>query len=703
MPPRRQSKKDKEPEALTPQEYQELFRNLGFYRENDQTHGDKKKYHHWKLDGHQIKWRQAAGDSDNRRNFVNVNEARSAGAKALAKHVAEQGTAHSMYGKYYKRLEHHAGLMPALAGGAKGGVAAPTAEDQQFLNEEAPVDAGGGSADVTPSKKRNILQKLTGTGKGSVSPAPPAPPRALSPIPGARVTRTLPSWAAPGNDGVSGIIAAQAQFRGRRGRGIAAQRRAKLGGGGGGVPLEGAGQARDQAEAVKKSKDAEEVAGSSAPPQDNLEEEATGDQHGNPGMGGGGVDPGAPNMTDEEDSDGDQVDEKAQTPGQRRREQAMKWLEEQRSPKGKGDEKEESVKETSPPPGTPPIDGGTVPDSPAPGSSDPSKEFKNANASMAEQVEEEEKEKKVKVKPGGEPPDPGAAAPEPPRNDLDEKFASEGRAGGASEEYEGDGFGVHNAHKYIHPIAVERIGSMKQIPFDPARTAFAQTHRQELSEMSDEDLYKHNKDFCGQYINTLRVSEPYYGPGSARADLLREYVELAVLSSMSKPTPTEFSGGSTSRLGLLLEVSHLGISLSDFLQQAVRGAGKHNTQAPQATIGHTGVPVAGGPPAGSAFSTGPGGLPKRSTSNSEANKGLPPQRGSWHDGKEVTQMNHDAPDPHGGPSLARVGGRQMHDPGIYNREMHDKNYQAVRQVDPNVVQLRLRPREDRMGSHLYID
>ena len=99
------------------------------------------------------------------------------------------------------------------------------------------------------------------------------------------------------------------------------------------------------------------------------------------------------------------------------------------------------------------------------------------------------------------------------------------------------------------------------------RDAYVKAHRTEMSQMSNDDIYATNKDLCEQNPE-MRIKEPRYTTG--RTNMLREYVELQVLSVMAEPSAEDIANDS--RMGLLLDASKLGMQLSDLSEALKRGS-----------------------------------------------------------------------------------------------------------------------------------
>jgi hypothetical protein len=97
----------------------------------------------------------------------------------------------------------------------------------------------------------------------------------------------------------------------------------------------------------------------------------------------------------------------------------------------------------------------------------------------------------------------------------------------------------------IHPVAVKRIASERQLNIQPYFQAFAKDHRENIQNMKDSELYQTNVELCDQYIETMRVKKTRFMSG--RNNLVREYIELSVLAKLSN-SPTKNMNGS-SRMG----------------------------------------------------------------------------------------------------------------------------------------------------------
>jgi hypothetical protein len=125
-----------------------------------------------------------------------------------------------------------------------------------------------------------------------------------------------------------------------------------------------------------------------------------------------------------------------------------------------------------------------------------------------------------------------------------------------------------------------------------------------MTKMSNDDIYATNKDLCEQNPE-MRIKEPRYTAG--RVNLLREYVELQVLSVMAEPPPDDIA--SDSRMGLLLDASKLGFSLSGLSEALKNGApaaaAAVATVAAAAAAGPLGLNATGGGGAGGGAAADP--------------------------------------------------------------------------------------------------
>ena len=196
----------------------------------------------------------------------------------------------------------------------------------------------------------------------------------------------------------------------------------------------------------------------------------------------------------------------------------------------------------------------------------------------------------------------------------------------------------------IHPVAVKRIAGERQLNIQPYFAAFAKDHSENIKQMTDSELYQTNVELCDQYIETMRVKKPRFVSG--RNNLVREYIELSVLSKLSNSPAKNLNG--SSRLGLLLDTSNMDINMQNLMDaistaknMAVEGGGDGNVtlpagQAAQGVNGNTDLPV-------------------KST------------KGQAHD-KTKSGMN---------PQLSHALGKNVTDPGLFDRVKFDKNYQPI--------------------------
>jgi len=169
-------------------------------------------------------------------------------------------------------------------------------------------------------------------------------------------------------------------------------------------------------------------------------------------------------------------------------------------------------------------------------------------------------------------------------------------------------------------------------------------HRENIQKMKDSELYQTNVILCDQYIETMRVKKPRFMSG--RNNLVREYIELSVLAKLSNSPAKNMNG--SSRLGLLLDTSNMDINMQNLMNaiskaknMAVEGGGDGNVtlpagQAAQGVNGNTDLPV-------------------KST------------KGQAHD-KTKSGMN---------PQLSHALGKNVTDPGLFDRVKFDKNYQPI--------------------------
>jgi hypothetical protein len=151
----------------------------------------------------------------------------------------------------------------------------------------------------------------------------------------------------------------------------------------------------------------------------------------------------------------------------------------------------------------------------------------------------------------------------------------------------------------IHPVAVKRIASERQLNIQPYFEAFAKDHRENIQKMKDSELYQTNVELCDQYIEAMRVKKTRFISG--RNNLVREYVELSVLAKLSNSPAKTLNGNS--RLGLLLDTSNMDINMQNLMNaistaknMAVEGGGDGNVtlpagQAAPGVDGNTDLPV----------------------------------------------------------------------------------------------------------------
>ena len=168
------------------------------------------------------------------------------------------------------------------------------------------------------------------------------------------------------------------------------------------------------------------------------------------------------------------------------------------------------------------------------------------------------------------PTDSGVAPPETGSGGLSNKAgenADVGLSGNRAQAQVNAATVQSKVKDAVHPIAVKRIAAKKGLNYTMMRDAYVKAHRSEMMQMSNDDIYATNKDLCEQNPE-MRIKEPRYMTG--RVNMLREYVELQVLSVMAEPSPEDIA--SDSRMGLLLDASKLGMSLSDLSEALKRGA-----------------------------------------------------------------------------------------------------------------------------------
>ena len=162
--------------------------------------------------------------------------------------------------------------------------------------------------------------------------------------------------------------------------------------------------------------------------------------------------------------------------------------------------------------------------------------------------------------------------------------------------------------------------------------------------MKDSELYRTNVELCDQYIDTMKIRKPRFVSG--RNNLVREYIELSVLAKLSNSPAKNMN--SSSRLGLLLDASNMDINMQNLMDDisnakntAVEGGGDGNVtlpagQAAQGVNGNTDLPI-------------------KTT------------KGQAHD-KTKSGMN---------PQLSHALGKNVTDPGLFDRVKFDKNYQPI--------------------------
>jgi hypothetical protein len=179
-------------------------------------------------------------------------------------------------------------------------------------------------------------------------------------------------------------------------------------------------------------------------------------------------------------------------------------------------------------------------------------------------------------------------------SNLDGKAGIDGRA---PEKYSTSGQNnsadIEKSHKgTIHPIAVKRIASERQLNVQPYFQAFAKDHRENIQKMKDSELYRTNVELCDQYIGTMKIRKPRFVSG--RNNLVREYIELSVLAKLSNSPAKNMDG--SSRLGLLLDTSNMDINMQNLMDaisnaknMAVEGGGDGNVGVPAGQSAQQGV------------------------------------------------------------------------------------------------------------------
>ncbi len=258
---------------------------------------------------------------------------------------------------------------------------------------------------------------------------------------------------------------------------------------------------------------------------------------------------------------------------------------------------------------------------------------------------------------------------------------------------------------YLHTVAVHEVQKRSGVGFQEYYEPYKKSHASRLSQLTDDEIYRQSLEWCQQYFNTLRIKEPFFKPGEVPTEvLIKEHCELAVLAQMAKP---DVGVASSSRLGLLLDTSELGIALEDLLH-AFHSTAKGGDA--RMSLDPTDPSKPGkGHPAGGPLSMGDGGLPKRHPNYLHFKQqqeereisggfGQPEEHAQEHFRPKTFMKGPGHDVRRSGPSLAHAPGVDLNDPGIYNRVQHDNNFQPVHRIDPNVVMLRTKnePRPKRI-------
>ncbi len=147
----------------------------------------------------------------------------------------------------------------------------------------------------------------------------------------------------------------------------------------------------------------------------------------------------------------------------------------------------------------------------------------------------------------------------------------------------------------VFPEAVKRIAKKRRQDYRVWRNSFIKEHAGRINKMDEAALLWGCTELKEQYMPTMHIRTLRYSNGASRRDLVRQYVELSVLSKLS-----EDDGEGSDKLALMLANNKLGLNLADLLGEGKAMKSGTASTDPYAPLKADGTKVKGGAPVGSA-------------------------------------------------------------------------------------------------------
>lgn len=215
----------------------------------------------------------------------------------------------------------------------------------------------------------------------------------------------------------------------------------------------------------------------------------------------------------------------------------------------------------------------------------------------------------------------------------------------------------------VHPVCARRIMKKKNMDFRAFYISYVKQHSTRINKTPLPALYQETVETVEQYKPTLRITRAKYNPAAGRRNVIREYIEVQILATLSE----EVEEAGSEKMALALANSKMGLNTGD-----VMGEGKKlkddNNKDPHARILADGTKEQGKAPVGSAAFFKQQSLPVK-------------------DPKQARLAKHtEADDEHGRAKDARgeIGMRMPAEPGLFDVRLMDNN--LTRRADPGTVQ-----------------
>ena len=216
----------------------------------------------------------------------------------------------------------------------------------------------------------------------------------------------------------------------------------------------------------------------------------------------------------------------------------------------------------------------------------------------------------------------------------------------------------------VFPEAVKRISKKRRQDYRVWRNSYIKEHAAKINKMSEADLLWGCTELKEQYEPTMHIKTLRYTAGASRRDLVRQYIELAVLSKLSE----DDDAGGSEKLAMMLASNKLGLNLGDLLGEGRAMKSGSAATDPYAPLKADGTKEKDGAPVGSAVDHQQDSLPKISPEDAKKQKHT--------EGTVDTKQSVD--------ERGEVG-KILVDPGLYDVRLVDNNLSSHASV-PTIKQ-----------------